>query len=130
MSAHTQTGHFKAPPEKLFAFISNIENLPKWATAYAKSVRKEGGDYIVTTPDGDIFQTIDADNKTGIIDLHGGPTKEQMWTWPARVTSDNMGGSILAFSCIQMPHQSDAEFGMQCQALAEEFENIRKIIDS
>jgi len=129
MSTHTQTSQFKSNPEKLFAFISNIENLPKWATAYVISMRKVDDDYIVTTPKGDMYQEIKSDIKTGVIDLYGGPSKDQMWVWPARVTSDNMGGSILAFSCIQMPNQSDEEFGMQCAALEEEFSNIRKLVD-
>jgi hypothetical protein len=37
-------------PAKVYEFVSNPENLPKWATAFCKSVRKSGNDWIMETP--------------------------------------------------------------------------------
>ena len=130
MTAHTQTGHFNVSPEKLYNFISDIENMPKWATNYVKSIRKEGDDYIVETPEGDMYQEFDVDEKNYVINVFCGPTKDKMWMWPARVASDNMGGSVLTFTCIQMPEQDNEQFMMQCRALAEEFENLQEIAKS
>lgn len=78
---------------------------------------------------GEMFQRFDLDPKRGTIDIYSGPSKDAMWCWPARVTSDNMGGSVLAFTCIQMATQSDAEFQDQCATLKEEFENIRRAVE-
>lgn len=129
MTAHTTTAHYRVSPEKLFGFVSTIENLPKWATDYCKRIWKDGSDYKIETPMGEMFQRFDLDPKRGTIDMYGGPSKDAMWCWPARVTSDNMGGSVLVFTCIQMPAQSDAEFQGQCATLKEEFENIRKEVE-
>lgn len=128
MKVHTQTEHFNVPPEKLYKFLSDIENLPKWATTYVKSLRKDGNDYKVMTPEGEVFQMFDCDESKGTIDMYGGPTKDQTWRWPSRVTSDNMGGSTYSFTCIQMPGQADDAFDGQCRALAEEFKNIRRLV--
>lgn len=130
MTAHTTTARFKASPEKLFDYVGTIENLPKWATGYCKSIRKDGDDYKIETPMGEMFQRFDVDAARGTIDMYGGPTKEAMWCWPARVTSDNMGGSVLAFTCVQMPDQPDTEFEGQCATLLEEFENIRRAVET
>lgn len=129
MTAKTTTAHYKATPEDLFAFVSNIENLPKWATGFCKSIRKEGEHYIITTPGGEMYQRFDVDPKTGKLDMYAGPTLDQMWCWPTRITPDNMGGSVFSFTCIQMPNQGDEEFGAQCLTLHEELENIRQIVD-
>lgn len=129
MTVHTTTAHYKVSPEKLFDYVSNIENLPKWATGYCKKVWKDRSDYKIETPVGEMFQRFDPDRTRGTIDMYGGPTKDAMWCWPVRVTSDNMGGSVLAFTCIQMPTQPDTEFQGQCATLKEELENIRMAIE-
>jgi len=36
----------------VYRFVSNPENLPKWATAFCKSVRKSNTDWIIETPQG------------------------------------------------------------------------------
>lgn len=128
MKVHTKTEHFSVSPEKLFSFLSNIENLPKWATTYVRELRKVGDDYKIMTPEGEMYQMFDCDKQTGTIDMYGGPTKEEVWRWPARVTTDNMGGSTFSFTCIQMPDQSDEAFDGQCRALDEEFKNIRRLV--
>lgn len=130
MKVHTKTERFNVSPEKLFAFLSNIENLPKWATAYVKELKKVGSDYKVVTPMGEMYQMFDCDAKTGVIDMYGGLTKEEVWRWPARVATDNMGGSTFAFTCIQMPDQPDEAFEGQCHALDEEFKNIRRLVEA
>ncbi len=128
MTSHATTAHYKATPEALFEFVSNIENLPKWATGFCKKIWKDGDDYKVETPMGEMFQRFEINQDLGIVDMYGGPTKDMMWCWPTRVTSDNMGGSVFSFTCIQMPDQADAEFEGQAITLVEELENIRKHI--
>lgn len=130
MKVHTKTEQFRVSPETLFQFLSNIENMPKWATTYVKSLKKIGDDYKVVTPDGEMFQMFDINASTGVIDMYGGPTKEQTWRWPARVTTDNIGGSLFSFTCIQMPGQPDDIFEGQCRALDEEFKNIRRLVET
>ena len=130
MKVHTAVAKFKAPPEKLFALLSKEENLPKWATMFCKDIKKDGDDYIITTPGGELYFKINADAKTGVIDMAAGPTKEQMWGGPNRVASDNMGGSLFIFTYLQAPGQPDEDFENGCKGLAVEFEVIRKLVDN
>lgn len=129
MKIQVTTAPFKAAPDVVFDFVSNIENLPKWATAYAKSIRRDGDDYIVDTPMGDLFQVFDVNKDAGLIDMRSGPAKDQLWTFYIRIFSDNMGGSVLNFTSLQMPGQSDEEFGGMCASLAGEMENIRQVVE-
>lgn len=129
MKASTKTLRVKATHQTLYDFIANIENLPKWATMFCLELKKQGTDYKVMTPGGEIFFRIDADPKTGIVDMLGGPAKDMMQRWPARVVSDNVGGAVFMFTAIQSPHDSDEAFAGQCAALDHEFENIRKAVE-
>ncbi|MCG8435478.1 MAG: hypothetical protein MJA83_15765 [Gammaproteobacteria bacterium] len=130
MNAKTTTARFNAPANKVFAFLSEVENLGRWATGYCKELKKEGDDYKVVTPGGEVYFRIDACTETGIVDMYSGPTKDTMFRFPGRVTDDNNGGSVFAFTAIQMQDQEDAIFAEQCKELEKEFENIRKIVEA
>jgi len=56
----------------VFAFLSDIRNLPKWATGFAKELKDIDGEYKVVTPQGEIFFRMESDAGTGIIDMFGG----------------------------------------------------------
>ena len=73
----TKTVTFNAPGERVFDYVSNIENLPKWATGFCKELKKVGKDYKVTTPDGEMYFWIDADRKSGVMDMFGGHSKDE-----------------------------------------------------
>ncbi len=130
MTVHTTTGHFNAPVKKVYDFLSKVENLPKWATSYCTGVRKENGDYIITTPQGEMIQIFECNEATGTIDMMCGPTKEELWCWPVRVISDNLDGTVVAFTCIQMPDQKEEEFAQECASLRSEFENIKQQLEA
>ncbi len=130
MKIHTATAQYKASPDTVFKLVSNPENLAKWAKNFCSSIKKEGDDFIITTPTGDeLFFSIEANQVLGVIDMLAGPTKEMLWKFPTRIASNNMGGSIFIFTNIQMPNQSDDEFAAGCVPLAEELEIIRSLVD-
>ncbi|MDV7338077.1 hypothetical protein RYZ26_00620 [Terasakiella sp. A23] len=114
--------------ENLFNFLSKEENLPKWAIHYCKGVRKEGDDYIITTPHGDMFYEVEADAKTGVVDMKSGPTKDQMMAFPARVSPLPDGTSIFNLTCILMEEMSDEELEGLQQAFKEEFDALAKAV--
>lgn len=39
MNNRTKTVTFNAPKEKVFDYLSNIENLPKWATGFCRTLQ-------------------------------------------------------------------------------------------
>lgn len=129
LKAKTTTARFKAPADKVQDFVGKAENLPKWATAFCLGIKKDDDMHVITTPGGDLVFYIDSDKSNGITDMISGPSREQMMRWPVRVVDDGIGGSVLMFTAIQVPGQPDDEFDGQCQALEEEFENIRRIVD-
>ena len=73
MDSSTHTLALKASKERVFGFLSRIENLPRWATLFCKELKRlEDGRYKVVTPGGEIFFKIEADPRSGVIDMYGG----------------------------------------------------------
>jgi hypothetical protein len=126
MNSRTHSLSLAAPPDRVFAFLSRIENLPKWATLFCQALRRDPqGRHWITTPQGDILFRIEADAATGVIDMFGGPSEGAMACWPARVVGQPDGGSLFLFTAFQYPGMSDEAFAAQCAGLEREFPHIK-----
>ncbi len=127
MRARTVTLVLDAPKSTVFGFLSQIENLPKWATGFCRALKREGDRHKIVTPAGEIFFRIEADEHTGVLDMFGGPSDDRMAYWPARVVERPGAGSLFLFTAFQYPGMSDEEFERQCSVLErEEFPHIRR----
>ena len=130
MNSHTQTKVFSATKETVFSFLSDIQNLTKWATGFAKDVKSVEGKYKVITPQGEeVFFRMETDEKSGIIDMYIGPKEGQMAYFPGRVMEISKNKSAYSFTNIQYRGISDEVFAAINKTLIEEFENIRKHVE-
>ena len=84
MRTTTVTTVLSAPPSAVFEYLADIENLPEWATEFARELRVREG-YKVVNGLGEFFFAITADRATGVIDMFAGPSKDQMAVFPTRV---------------------------------------------
>jgi hypothetical protein len=125
MTSRTVTAVLPAPKEQVFAFLSRVENLPKWATEFARELRLEGGRAKVVNGLGEFDFTIEADAETGVIDMYAGPSPDQLALFPTRVVGLPNGTAAYTFTMFQAPDMPDELFESQYQSLLREFENIR-----
>lgn len=130
MNSRTSVLVLAAPRERVFEFLADIANLPRWATAFCRELRREGSRDKVVTPEGEIFFRIDADPRSGAIDMHGGPSDDRMAYWPSRVIALPGGNSAYIFTNFQWPGVPDEAFARQCEGLAHEFANIRRFVEA
>ena len=47
MRHHTVTATFSAPPDEVFAYLADIDNLPDWATDFARELNESRGKVIL-----------------------------------------------------------------------------------
>src|SRR5215207_7832420 len=69
----TVTAVLDAPEQEVFDYIADMQNLPEWATEFARELRRQGDDYKVVNGLGEFFFTIRADPASGVIDMFAGP---------------------------------------------------------
>jgi hypothetical protein len=125
MEHRTVTTVLDAPKEEVFAYLSRIENLPDWATEFARELRYEDGHAKVVNGLGEFYVTIDADPETGVIDMFAGPAEDDLALFPTRVVALPGGRSAFSFTMFKAPEMPDELFESQYQSLLREFENIR-----
>jgi hypothetical protein len=126
MNAQTVTAVLDAPQTAVFDYLSKIENLPKWATEFARELKYDGGKAKVVNGLGEFYFTIAADEETGVIDMHAGPTEDELALFPTRVVPLPDGRSAFTFTMFQAPGMPDDLFESQYQSLRREFENLRR----
>jgi hypothetical protein len=126
MQTRTVTTVLEAPRDQIFRYLSQVENLPRWATEFARELRYEDGKAKVVNGLGEFFFSIDADPHTGVIDMYTGPTEEELSLFPTRVVELPDGRSAYSFTMFQTPGMPDELFDSQYQALLREFDNIRR----
>jgi hypothetical protein len=124
----TVTAVLPAPQPAVFAYLSDIEHLPEWATEFARELRREGDDYKVVNGLGEFYFEIDADPNSGVIDMFAGPTKDTMSVFPTRAVALPDGRTAYSFTMFQAPGMPDDLFEAQYASLRREFENIERIL--
>jgi hypothetical protein len=126
MEAQSVTAVLDASREDVFAYLAEIENLPKWATEFARELRYEDGKAKVVNGLGEFHFAIDADPATGVIDMYAGPSEDDLGLFPTRVVGLAGGRSAYTFTMFKAPGMSDELFEAQYRSLLRELENLRR----
>jgi hypothetical protein len=121
----TVTVVLDAPQADVFDYLSRVENLPEWATDFARELRFEDGKAKVVNGLGEFYFRIDADPETGVIDMYAGPTEDELALFPTRVVGLGDGRSAYSFTMFKTPGMPDDLFESQHASLLREFDNIR-----
>ena len=129
MNSHTVTAVLDAPKEDVFEYLSEIDNLPRWATEFARELKYEEGRAKVVNGLGEFYFSIDADAETGVIDMYAGPSDDELMVFPTRVVPLPDGRSVYSFTMFQAPGMPDDLFESQHASLQREFENIRREVE-
>jgi hypothetical protein len=127
MRSETVTTVLDADQEAVFTYLADIHNLPRWATEFARELKREGEDYKVVNGLGEFFFAIQADPATGVVDMYAGPDKDQMAIFPTRVVGLPDGRTAYSFTMFQGPGMADELFESQHESLEREFANIEEI---
>jgi hypothetical protein len=126
MQTRTVTTVLEAPRDEVFGYLSEVENLPRWATEFARELRYEDGWAKVVNGLGEFYFTIDADPDTGVIDMYAGPSPDELALFPTRVVELADGATAYSFTMFQQPGMPDELFESQYSSLLKEFDNIRR----
>jgi hypothetical protein len=124
MKSHTVTTVLSASKREVFSFMSAIENLPEWATEFARELHHDEDGYRVVNNLGEFRFEIRADEETGVIDMLAGPTATQMALFPTRAVELPDGRTAYSFTMFQGPGMPDDLFEGQFESLKREFGNI------
>jgi hypothetical protein len=127
MKSVTESCVIPYPKDRVFDFLSNFENMPKWSTKFIQSIKTINGKNKAVTPLGEVFVRIDSDKKTGVIDIFAGPAEDQMNPAFMRVISFSDNSCGVTFTFFQWDTTTDQMWEMFCDWIKIEVGNIKKL---
>ena len=126
MNHRTVTATFPTPAKEVFDYLADVENLPEWATEFARELKLVDGRHKVVNGLGEFFFELRADPVSGVIDMLAGPSEDELGLFPTRVVPLPGGGSAFTFTMFQAPGQPDEQFEGQHASLLREFKHLKQ----
>jgi carbon monoxide dehydrogenase subunit G len=117
------------PPSKVYDFVSNPENLPKWATGLCKSIGKSNHDWIVETPQGSMKVRFAEKNDFGVLDHYVTVAPGVEVYVPMRVLA-NGSGSVVIFTLFRLPDMLDAKYAEDTSLVERDLSTLKRILES
>ena len=116
------------PPNEVYSFVSNPENLPKWATGLGGSIRNVNGEWIADSPMGKIKIKFAEKNTFGILDheviLESGLKIDN----PMRIIANGEGSEIF-FTLIRQPDVSDEKFSEDAKWVEKDLKILKGLLE-
>lgn len=128
MKANTQTVTVQAPTTAVLQFLSDPQNLPRWAIGFAKSIGSKDGRWIVETGQGEMPITVVASFDHGTVDFHMEPAPGSEAVAFSRVMPNN-DGSEYVFTQFQAPDMPDDVFEATVKALSHELVALKALLE-
>ena len=129
MTSKTVSVFIHADPQKVYDFISDVENLPKWATEFCRSVKKPYGEWIIETSRGPAGIRMTEKNSFGVLDHFVSPSPGVELYVPMRVVP-NGPGSELIFTLFQQSGVSDKEFAQDLRWVEQYLKTLKSVMES
>ncbi|MBA3849771.1 MAG: hypothetical protein C0502_07215 [Opitutus sp.] len=111
----------------LFRFLADIENLPRWAPDFCPELELSCGRWLAYTMGGDCFVEIEADERSGTIDLRWGGEREGVRLLALRLVTLPGGANLISAVCYRGPGMDDLAFEREVAALTSALESVGRL---
>ena len=128
LQSRTLSVSIDCPPHRVYAFVSNPENLPGWAAGLCKSVSKADAGWILETSQGPMNLRFAENNNLGVLDHFVSPAPGVEVYAPMRVLP-NGSGSTLLFTLFRLPGMSDEKFAEDAGLVTRDLEALKGMLD-
>src|SRR3989338_7448170 len=115
-------------PRKVYEFVSNPENLPRWAAGLGKSVRKSDAGWVVDTPQGPAQIRFAEKNDFGVLDHYVILASGVEVYVPMRVVSNGSGSEVI-FTLFKTPEMSDKQFAEDAGMVERDLKTLRSVLE-
>jgi Polyketide cyclase / dehydrase and lipid transport len=117
-------------PRTVYEFVSNLENLPKWASKAFQSIKQVKSEWIAETPQGAAKVVLAQRNDLGVLDHYVSPLSLGVEVYvPMRVVKNGINGSEVIFTLFYTSHMSEEEFAQDMKMVEQDLKNLKNIME-
>jgi hypothetical protein len=115
-------------PADVYAFVSNGENVPRWAHGLGKKIRRDGEEWIAEGPIGEVRVRFVPPNDLGVAD-HDVTTEAGLTVHnPVRVVPNGAGSTVI-FTLMRRPDVSAQQFDDDAKAVTRDLETLKALLE-
>ena len=129
MKSRTVSVFIRRPPADVYDFVSEARNLPRWATAFVRSVRPENGAWIIDTPLGEMGLRFVERNTLGVLDHLVTLASGDVSLNPMRVLPNGEGSEVI-FTLFQASDMSDLQFVEDVASVEGDLRTLKQVLES
>jgi uncharacterized protein YndB with AHSA1/START domain len=118
-----------APPERVYAFAADPENLPRWAPNFGTSISRSGDEWIMQMAAGPVRVRFAERNTLGVLDHWVYPPAGGEFYNPIRVVA-NGTGSVISFTLFRQEEWSDAQLAGDAGMVAADLARLKDLLES
>jgi hypothetical protein len=116
------------PPEDVYAFISNGENVPRWAMGLGNKVHRVDNEWLAEGPLGKVKVRFTALNELGVADHDVIFETGVVVHNPIRVVPNGTGSTVI-FTLMRLPGVSEQEFNEDAQAVEKDLTTLKAVLE-
>jgi hypothetical protein len=128
MKSKTMSTSIKSDPKTIYDFVSNLENLPRWASSTFPTIKEVNGEWVVDTQNGRNKVMITERNNFGILDHHVKLNSGVEVYVPMRVVK-NSDGSEVMLTVFQAPEMTEEGFTKDIQTVEKDLDHLKTLIE-
>ena len=115
-------------PKKVYEFVSNLENLPKWAKTFCRSIKNSNGEWIIETTQGPVKIKIAPKNDFGILDHTVIPAPGVEVFVLMRAVPNGTGSEVI-LTLFQQPDMSDENFSKDQGMVKQDLASLKQVME-
>lgn len=115
-------------PQIVYDFVSNLENLPRWASNTFPSIKEVNGEWVVNTSQGQNKVMLAERNNFGILDHYVKLTSGVEVYVPMRVVKNGDGSEIM-LTVFQTPEMTDERYAEDIKTVEKDLNHLKTIIE-
>jgi hypothetical protein len=129
LRSRTLSVSIDCPPARVYAFVRNPENIPRWAGGLGKSVRRSGDAWILETADGPLGFAFVADNDLGVLDHRVTIAPGVDVLNPMRVVANGTGSEV-SFTLFRLPGMTAEKFAEDARLVERDLGALKTLLES
>ena len=115
-------------PAAVYSFVSDLKNLPRWATTFCRSIKQEQAGWVMDTSLGAMSIRLAPDNDLGVLDHYLIPVGGKTLYVPLRVVA-NGTGSELFFTLFRQPGVSDSDYATDAALVRQDLHTLKELLE-
>jgi len=115
-------------PDKVYEFVSNPENLPKWANGLGSSVTKTDAGWRVETPQGPVTVRFAEKNSFGVLDHYVTVAPGVEVYVPLRVIANGSGSEVI-FTLFRLPEMTEEKFAEDQKLVEQDLRTLKNLLE-